>query len=672
MSYPTLFSPLKLKHTTIKNRILMGSMHTGLEDIKGGYERMANFYAKRAQGGVGLIVTGGYSPNFSGRMHPFGSDLVFPWQIKKHKKITRAVHKNDSKICLQILHAGRYAYHPLNVCPSKIKAPINRFKPRALTSLGIKKTIRDYANCARLAQKAGYDGVEVMGSEGYLINQFLVTHTNQRTDQWGGNYKNRMKFALSIVKAIREKCGEKFIIIFRLSMLDLIKNGSSWEEVVLLAKELEKHGVDIINSGIGWHEARIPTIATSVPRAAFTWVTERIKKEISIPVIATNRINTPEVAEDILQSNKADMVSMARPMLADPEFANKAKEGKSDLINTCIACNQACLDHIFQGKVSSCLVNPKACHETFYQNEKSTLKKKVAVIGAGPSGIAFAIEAHKRGHDVHLYEKREEIGGQFNIAKEIPGKEEFFETIRYFKNELKNIKVTTSFTVTEKFLLENDFDEYVFATGVIPRIPKIEGIEHSKVLTYQDVLWSKKEVGKKVALIGAGGIGFDTAEFLTTSHKNEPTQNADDFFKEWGIDTSLETRGGVTSKASHPPLREVYLLQRKETKIGKNLGKTTGWIHRQSIKDKGVKTLTGVKYTKIDNQGLHIEHDGQSKILDVDSVVLCSGQISETKLYQSMKEKTDKPVHLIGGALIAAEIDAKRAIKDGVDLAYKI
>jgi 2,4-dienoyl-CoA reductase (NADPH2) len=676
MSYPNLFKPLDLGFTKIKNRVLMGSMHTGLEEERKGHERMAAFYGARAKGGVGLIVTGGFAPNFAGRVHPLGSQLSFPWQVRGHKKITKAVHEHDSKICLQILHTGRYAYHPLGVSASASKSPITPFKARRLFGWMVKKTIWDYANCAHLAQKAGYDGVEVMGSEGYLINQFLCEKTNWRTDEWGGSYENRMRLPLEIVKSIRKKCGDNFIIIFRLSMLDLVKRGSSWEEVVQLAKELEKVGVTIINTGIGWHECRVPTIATMVPRAAFTWVTEKMKKEVSIPLITTNRINTPEIAEEVLALGHADMVSMARPLLSDAEFVNKARDGKADEINTCIACNQACLDHVFKNKTSSCLLNPIACHETIYDTKKAKTSKKLAVIGAGPSGISFALEAAKLGHVVTLFEASSQIGGQFNIAKEIPGKEEFKESIRYFKKQIEltgvNLKLNTR--VDEKFLKENDFDEFIFSTGVVARIPKIEGIESSKVLTYTDVIMLKKEVGKKVAIIGSGGIGFDTAEYLAHDPKHVATsQDKEAFFKEWGVDTEYKEPGALIYKKQTPQNpREIYLLQRKTTKHGKGLGKTTGWIHRTSLNDKGVKMIGGVQYNKIDERGLHITVDGEDQCLEVDNIILCAGQVSQSKIYQNLKGSIENPCHLIGGAFMAEEIDAKRAIKQGVDLAHEI
>lgn len=673
--YQHIFRPLDLGFTALKNRILMGSMHTGLEEEKNGFKKMAAYYGERAKGGVGLIVTGGISPNFQGRVQPFAAQLSFPWQIKNHKLITEAVHAGGGKICMQILHAGRYAYHPLPSSASSTKSPISPFKARKMSKLNIKKTVFDFANCAKLAQKSGYDGVEIMGSEGYLINQFLTPRTNHRKDEYGGSFENRSRFALEILRAVRKKTGPNFIIIYRLSMLDFVKNGQSWDEVVALAKQLKEAGVTIVNTGVGWHEARVPTIATMVPRGAFVWITEKLKKEIDLPIIATNRINTPEKAEEILSSGQADMVSMARPFLADPDFVNKAAASKADEINTCIACNQACLDHIFQNKTASCLVNPKACHEVQYSKTKAEKIKKLAVIGAGPAGLAFAVEAARLGHQVSLFEKGSEIGGQFNIAKEIPGKEEFSETIRYFLKQIEILKIDLRLgeEATLEELKKGSFDEYVFSTGVRPRIPKIEGIEHPKVLSYPEVLYQKKAVGKRVALIGAGGIGFDTAEFLLhdPSHQTE-TLDKEAFFMHWGIDTDYEERGAIREKVNPTPFREIYLLQRKSSKHGKFLGKTTGWIHRQSLRDAGVKMLGDVEYKKVDDQGLHIATGDGVQILEVDNVVICAGQFSDNQLYHDFKAVDPRPAHLIGGADVALEIDAKRAIKQGVDLAQTI
>ena len=672
-NYPHIFEPLDLGFTKLKNRVLMGSMHTGLEEAKNGYERMAVYFKARAEGGVGLMVTGGVAPNLAGRVSPFASQLSFPWQVKHHRVVTDAVHQVEgAKICMQILHSGRYGYHPFCVSASRLQSPISPFKPWALSSFGIKKTIYDFANCARLAQKAGYDGVEIMGSEGYLINQFIAPRTNKRTDSYGGVYENRTRLALDIVKAVRKKTGSDFIIIFRLSMLDLVDGGSTWEEVVELAKQLEAVGVTIINTGIGWHEARIPTIATMVPRAAFSWVTEKLKPEVSIPLITTNRINTPDVADEIIANGEADMVSMARPFLADANFINKAQQGKADHINTCISCNQACLDHAFKNKIASCLVNPKACHETEFKRAKITAPKKIAVVGAGPAGLSFAIEAKSLGHDVVIFERNDEIGGQFNIAKEIPGKEEFHETIRYFKVQIEELNIELRLNTDANANMLAEFDEIVIAAGVRPRIPKIEGIQSDNVLTYQDVLLHKKPVGKSVALIGAGGIGFDAAEYLAHDPEHQPTSlDKQGFYEEWGIDTEYKNRGALMSKHTNEPFRQLFLLQRKTTKFGKGLGKTTGWIHRQSLKDKGIKMIGGVVYEKISNQGLHISINEKKQLLDVDTIVLCAGQLSNNELFESM-ESAGKKVHIIGGAKLAMEIDAKRAIDDGVRLAQTI
>ncbi len=675
-NYEKLFEPLDLGFTKIKNRVLMGSMHTGLEEHKDGFERLAKFYALRAKGGVGLIVTGGFSPNFQGRAVPWGAQFSFPWQVKKHKLITDAVHANDSKICLQILHTGRYAYSPFAVSASRIKSPISPFKPFALTKWGIRKTISDFANCAGLAQKANYDGVEIMGSEGYFINQFIAKKTNHRTDEYGGSFENRIRLPIEIVKAVRKKVGPNFIIIYRLSMLDLVEGGSTWDEVVELGKEIEKAGANIINTGIGWHEARIPTIATMVPRGAFTWVTEKMKSSLTVPLITTNRINNPDLAEEILKNNQADMISMARPFLADPNFVNKAYEAREDEINTCIGCNQACLDHVFQKKLTSCLVNPLACHESELTTGPVAKRKKIAVVGAGPAGLAFATEAARRGHEIHLYDKNSEIGGQFNIAKQIPGKEEFFETLRYYKKQIERNGVSLHLNqeVDSEFLINFGFDDIVIATGITPRLPGIPGIEHSTVLNYIDVLKDKKSVGKKVAIIGAGGIGFDTAEYLAHDPTHKPTSlSKQAFLEEWGIDPKNEARGGVEGFYKKTPKnpREIYLLQRKTSKLGANLGKTTGWIHRISLKDKGVEYIKGCSYEKIDDEGLHIDAEGEKRILKVDNIIICAGQETNRTLYEQLDD-FDGDVHLIGGAHIAGELDAKRAIYEGTELAFKI
>ena len=666
--YPHLLAPLDLGFTTLKNRTLMGSMHTGLEEEKNGFERMAAFYAERARGGAGLIVTGGFSPNLAGRVYHFGSQLSFPWQVGKHRLITEAVHREGGKIALQILHTGRYGYHPLCVSASKLRAPINRFTPRALTQWGIRKTIGDYARCARLAQKAGYDGVEIMGSEGYLINQFIAPQTNQRTDQWGGPFENRIRLAVEIVKATRAKVGPNFIIIFRLSMLDLVEGGSSWEEVVQLAKAIEAAGATIINTGIGWHEARIPTIATMVPRAAFAWVTKRLKGEVKIPLITTNRINTPEVAEDVLATGCADMVSMARPFLADPFFVSKAAANKADEINTCIACNQACLDHIFNGKLTSCLVNPRACHETTLSITRAEFPKKVAVVGAGPAGMACATTAAERGHNVTLFDAADRIGGQFNIAKQIPGKEDFNETLRYFgkRIETSGVKLRLNTRAESEALKAEGFDHVVLATGISPRKPAIPGIESDKVATYLDIIEGRKQAGKAVAIIGAGGIGFDVGEFLTHSH--DERSEAERFNSEWGIDPTYASRGGLKPAVDEKAPRKVYLLQRKESKVGDGLAKTTGWIRRTLLKKRGVTMIPGVNYERIDEAGLHITVGGEAKTLPVDTIVVCAGQESRRELKAPL-EAAGIPVTLIGGADLAAELDAKRAIDQGTRVA---
>ncbi|MFN3913360.1 MAG: NADPH-dependent 2,4-dienoyl-CoA reductase [Aquabacterium sp.] len=668
-AYPHLLQPLDLGFTTLRNRVLMGSMHVGLEEAPNGFERMAAFYAERARGGVALMVTGGIAPNDAGRPYPGGARMATEEEAAQHKVVTDAVHAAGGKIAMQILHFGRYAYHPGLVGPSPIKAPIAPMPPRELTTDEVWQTVEDYAHCAAMAQKAGYDGVEIMGSEGYLINEFIAARTNQRTDEWGGSYENRMRFPVEIVKRVRERVGPNFIIIYRLSMLDLVEGGSSFEEVVQLGKAVEAVGATMINTGIGWHEARIPTIATSVPRAAFAWVTQKMKGQVKIPLITTNRINTPEVGEQILASGQADMVSMARPLLADPDFVNKAAAGQADRINTCIGCNQACLDHTFSGKITSCLVNPRACHETILKIEPATTKKRVAIVGAGPAGLAAATTAATRGHDVTLFDAADDVGGQFNIAKQIPGKEEFYETLRYFRNELKATGVTTRFNtrVTADDLIKQGFDEVILATGVTPRTPAIEGVDHPKVLSYLDVLRDKKHVGKTVAVIGAGGIGFDVSEYLT--HEGEsPSLNLAKFNEEWGIDSDYTERGGIKAPHLPKPPRQIYLLQRKTTKVGEGLGKTTGWIHRTSLKNRNVEMIAGVTYNKIDDAGLHITVGGKDVVLPVDNVVLCAGQEPFREL-QAGLEAAGVKVTLIGGADVAAELDAKRAIKQGTEVA---
>ena len=671
--YPHLLAPLDLGFTTLKNRVLMGSMHVGLEEAPGGYERMAAFYAERAKGGVGLIVTGGISPNDAGLTFAGGNKLDTRQEAEKHKVVTQAVHDAGGKIALQILHTGRYSYQPDIVAPSAIQAPINPSKPHALTSAEVQQTIADFVNCAKLAQYAGYDGVEIMGSEGYLINEFIAARTNHRDDEWGGSYENRIRFPIEIVKRTRAEVGENFIIIYRLSMLDLVEGGSSFEEVVQLAQAIEKAGATIINTGIGWHEARIPTIATKVPRAAFTWVTEKLKGLVKVPLITSNRINTPEMAEHVLAAGHADMVSMARPMLADAFFVQKAEQGRSDEINTCIGCNQACLDHIFSMKIASCLVNPRACHETELIFKEAAQAKKIAVIGAGPAGLSFAIYAAERGHQVTIFEASNQIGGQFNIAKTIPGKEEFYETLRYFKRKIElqpNIKLQLNHVATFEQLLNADFDDVVVATGVTPRQLDIPGIDHPKVLSYIEVLKERKPVGQRVAIIGAGGIGFDTAEYL--SHEGESgSLNPEKFYDEWGIDTNYTNVGGLKAAKVEKSPRKIYLLQRKASSVGAGLGKTTGWIHRTGLKNRDVKMIAGASYDLIDDQGLHITVNGQSTVLEVDHVVICAGQESYTAMYEQL-QTAGKNVHLIGGAKEAGELDAKRAIRQGAELAATI
>ena len=672
MPYPNLLRPLDLGFTTLKNRVLMGSMHTGLEEEKNGFARMAAYFAARARGGVGLIVTGGIAPNRAGWVGPFAARMATTSESKKHRVITEAVHEAGGKICMQILHSGRYGYHPLAVAPSAIKSPISPFRPWKLSNSSIKKTIKDFGKTAALAQSAGYDGVEIMGSEGYLINQFLVKKTNHRTDEWGGSYENRMRFPIEIIKEVRRQVGTDFIIIYRLSMLDLVEDGSSWEEIVQLAKAVEAAGATIINTGIGWHEARVPTIATSVPRGGFSWVTKRMMGEVKIPLITTNRINTPEKGEEILAAGHADMISMARPFLADPDFVNKAAQNKADEINTCIGCNQACLDHVFKRKTASCLVNPIACHETELVITPASQPKRVAVVGAGPAGLSAATVAAGRGHKVDLFEAAPRIGGQFNLACQIPGKEEFFETMRYYRKqiELTGVRLHLSTKISVEDLKEKGYDEIIVATGVVPRKINLPGIDHPKVLSYVEVLEKNKTVGDSVAIIGAGGIGFDIAEFL--SQDGAPSSlNTTAFMKEWGVDMALSARGGLTTPTPETSPRKIYLLQRKHGKLGANLGKTTGWIHRSSLKHRGVEMIAGVKYTKIDDQGLHLELEGETKILQVANIVVCAGQVSVRDLVESLREKGGT-VHLIGGAEEAGELDAKRAIEQGVRVAARL
>jgi 2,4-dienoyl-CoA reductase (NADPH2) len=669
MEYPKLFAPLNLGFTQLKNRVIMGSMHTGLEEEKNGFEKLAAFYEERAKGGVALIVTGGIAPDFFGRLTPLGAKMTSANDALQHKKITAAVHKHDTKICMQILHAGRYAYHPFSLAPSRIKAPISPFKPWPMPGFMVEKTINNFVRAAKLAQQAGYDGVEVMGSEGYLINQFLVSRTNQRTDKWGGSFENRMQFPVEIVKRIRKEVGQNFIIIYRLSMLDIVEDGQTWNEIELLAKAIENAGATIINTGIGWHEARVPTIAQMVPRAGFAWVTKRLMGKVNIPLITTNRINMPQVAERILEENCADMISMARPFLADPYFMMKAKENNVAEINTCIACNQACLDNIFNRKVASCLVNPFACRETEWKQEMATVEKRVAVVGAGPAGLAAAVTAAQRGHAVTLFEASAQVGGQLNMAKIVSGKEEFNETLRYYTHQLQlnsaTVKLNTTFTAE----MAKDFHEVIISTGVHPRHIKMEGVELPHVLSYPDVLSLNKPVGNRVAIIGAGGIGIDTAMFLL---KGSEPESQSDFEMKWNLDTTYAQRGGVVhTKHAVPKTKEIYLLQRKKGKPGAALGKTTAWIHREELKKYGVKYLDGLEYEKISEQGLHIVRDGKKQLLEVDTIIICAGQTSERSLYDELLALGITP-HLIGGAKEAGELDAKRAIEEGTKVALYI
>ena len=666
-AYPHLFAPLDLGFTTLRNRILMGSMHTGLEDRARDFPRLAAYFAERAAGGVGLIVTGGYAPNVVGWLKPFGGKLSWPWEVGPHRQLTAAVHGHDGKICLQLLHAGRYAYHPLSVAPSKKKAPINPFTPRALSARGVERHIADYARSARLAREAGYDGVEVMGSEGYLINEFIAPRTNLRGDRWGGDATRRMQFAVEIVRRIREACGPDFIIIYRLSLVDLVEDGSNWDEIVQQAKAIEAAGATLINSGIGWHEARVPTIATSVPRAAFAGVTAKLKPHVRVPVIATNRINMPDVAEHILAGGGADMVSLARPLLADPEWANKARAGRAHAINTCIACNQACLDHVFENKTASCLVNPRAVHETELVYRPTTAPKKLAVVGAGPAGLACATVAAERGHAVTLFDAGSEIGGQFNVAKRIPGKEEFHETLRYFRHKLDETGVSVKLDTVADVATLAGFDAVVVATGITPRQVDFPGADHPKVVSYLDVLLGRVEVGAEAAIIGAGGIGFDVGEFLVHEGPS-PALDPARWMAEWGVDPNFEARGALARPQPEAPARKVWLLQRSPGKPGARLGKTTGWIHRATLKAKGVKMLGGVEYLGVDDDGLRIRIDGQEQILPVSHVVVCAGQEPRRDLHAALLA-AGADAHLIGGADVAAELDAKRAINQGSRLA---
>lgn len=671
-NFPHLFTPLDLGHTVLKNRILMGSMHTGLEEHPEGSERLAHFYRLRAENGVSLIITGGIAPSPEGALTAHGAVLNNQEQLPFHQHITNEVHQAGGKIALQILHAGRYGLHPALVAPSAIQAEIIPFPPKALTSDEVKKTIQDFVTTAKLAQRAGYDGVEIMGSEGYLINQFITKRTNHRDDEWGGSYANRIRFPIEIVRQVREAVGDNFIIIYRLSMLDLVEDGSTWEEIELLAKQIELAGASLINTGIGWHEARVPTIATQVPRSAFSWVTQKLIGKVNIPLITTNRINDPYVAEQIIANQQADMVSMARPFLADESFVRKAAENRADEINTCIGCNQACLDLIFSGKLASCLVNPQAVREFDYPNEKATISKSVAIVGAGPAGLSCAIYAAKRGHRVTLFEKSNHIGGQFNLAKQIPGKEEFHETIRYFCRQLQLLNVDVRLEQQADVDNLSGFDDVIIATGVVPRQIQLEGIDHHKVISYIDVITQQRPVGKNVAIIGAGGIGFDVAELLTQTGKSSSLDTSL-FNEEWNIDTSIHSKGGIYPPQKRPiePARHLYLLQRKNSKVGANLGKTTGWVHRLSLMKRGVKMLNGVEYMRVDDNGLHIRYQDKIQCLPVDNVILCAGQ----EPYRPLKIQLAKlgiNAHVIGGADIAAELDARRAIEQGMKIAYQL
>lgn len=675
--YPHLLAPLDLGHTTLRNRVIMGSMHTGLEDRFYNYGKLAAFYRERARGGVGLIVTGGISPNRSGWLLPFGGTLNFKGDVFNHRRVTAAVHAEGGKILLQILHAGRYGYQPLVVSASDRKSPISPFKPRALSEAGIEQTIRDYARCAQLARQAGYDGVEVMGSEGYLLNQFLCARTNLRTDQWGGSIEHRMRLAVEIVKRIRAAVGQDFIIMYRHSLLDLVEGGNTWDEVVTVARALQHAGVSILNTGYGWHEARVPTIVTSVPRGAFASLAGRLRLAVTIPVVASNRINMPAEAEAILQRGDADLVSMARPFLADADFVAKAAAGRADEINTCIGCNQACLDHTFSNQRASCLVNPRACHETELVYAPAARKRRIAVVGAGPAGMSAATVAAQRGHEVTLFDAGDGIGGQFRIAMQVPGKEEFAETIRYFGRQiaLTGVRLQLNTRVTREQLLAGGYDEVIVATGIRVRMPPIPGIDHPKVLSYVDVLRDKAPVGKRVAIIGAGGIGFDMGEFLLHDTRHPLPLALDVWAKEWGVGMKVETPGGLVPPAPAQPVRQLYLLQRKTSRLGAGLGKTSGWVHRAVLARNGVVMLAGVQYERIDDQGLHITVGGEQRLLAVDNVVICAGQDSLAELMPSAPEATAAGAprfHKIGGAALAAELDAKRAIREGAALAARL
>ncbi|MBP3973926.1 NADPH-dependent 2,4-dienoyl-CoA reductase [Pseudoxanthomonas spadix] len=665
--YPHLLQPLDLGFTRLRNRVLMGSMHTGLEDRAADFPRLAAYVAERAEGEVGLIVTGGFAPNLVGWLKPFGGKLSWPWEARPHRLVTQAAHAHGARICAQLLHAGRYAYHPLSVAPSKLKAPISPFTPRALSARGVERQIDAYAHAARMAREAGYDGVEVMGSEGYLINQFTAARTNHRSDAWGGDAQRRMRFAVEIVRRVREACGQDFIVIYRLSLMDLVEQGNAWPEIAAQARAVQAAGATLINSGIGWHEARIPTIVSSVPRAAFVDVTAKLKAEVEVPVIATNRINMPQVAEQILASGKADMVSLARPLLADPQWVRKARLGRAERINTCIACNQACLDHVFQNKRASCLVNPRACAETELLYARTRTSRRIAVVGAGPAGLACATVAAERGHAVTLFEGSDEIGGQFNYAKRIPGKEEFHETLRYFRTRLEDTGVTLRLSTPADPMALQGFDEVVLATGITPRAVDLPGADHAKVVGYVDVLSGRVVPGKRVALIGAGGIGFDVAEFLVQEGAS-PSLDRHRWMAEWGVDPHFDTCGSLVPAQPEPPAREVWLLQRSPGRPGTRLGKTSGWVHRAALKAKGVHMLGSVEYLGVDEEGLHIRVEGHTQTLPVDTIVICAGQEPRRDLLKPLQDAGITP-HLIGGADVAAELDAKRAIDQASRLA---